>query len=220
MLLQAHFPGQTVSSHIPGKANDEAERSGLRVPPSEPCSDMGIRHRAMLQPTELHGLSTAAAATLRAFDADFASQERGGVRDGNDRTADSRANHFAQRLTSRGISRNDVIHLLRDPAQTAKLIGAFAWCIKQGHGLQQTQCPCAATIAGHVKAAALWLETEFRQTIHTCCLTASGASLGLQPLLSDLIASQRTWSKPQKKKEPFTFAIRTPPPRRVAGSQV
>jgi hypothetical protein len=34
-----------------------------------------------------------------------------------------------------------------------------------------------------------------------------GASLGLHPLLSDLIATTRTWSKPQKKKEPFTFAL-------------
>jgi hypothetical protein len=99
------------------------------------------------------------------------------------------------------------MHLLSDPAQTVKLIGAFAWHVKQGNGLQRTQHPCAATIAGYIKAAALWLETEFRQTIQTSCLTASGASLGLHPLLRDLIASQRTWSKPQKKKEPFTFAI-------------
>jgi hypothetical protein len=44
---------------------------------------------------------------------------------------------------------------LSDPAQTVKLIGAFAWHIKQGNGLQRTQYPCAATIAGYIKAAAL-----------------------------------------------------------------
>jgi hypothetical protein len=70
-----------------------------------------------------------------------------------------------------------------------------------------TVSPSAATVAGYIKSAALWLETEFAQTIQTYSLTSTGASLGLHPLLSDLIASQRTWSKPQKKKEPFTFAI-------------
>jgi hypothetical protein len=51
------------------------------------------------------------------------------------------------------------------------------------------------------------LENDFRSVVKSYSLTASGASLGLHPLLSDLIATTRTWSKPQKKKEPFTFAL-------------
>ena len=161
----------------------------------------------MLPPTALHGLSTAATTTLHNFATAFSQQERGGVRDGNDRTTDSRAHHFVRWLTQKGITSADVTTLLADPAQAVKLIAAFAWDIKQGHGLKSTIHPSSATVSGYIKAAALWLETEFRQTIPTYCLTASGASLGLHPLLRDLIASQRTWSKPQKKKEPFTFAI-------------
>jgi hypothetical protein len=144
----------------------------------------------MLQPATLHGLSTTAAATLCAFDSAFASQEeRGGVRDRNDKTADSRANHFAQWLTSNGISCNDIVRLLSDTAQTVKFISAFAWDIKQGQGLQKTKCPCAGTVAGCIKAAALWLETKFQRTVQTHCLTLSSASLGLHPLLSNLVAS-------------------------------
>jgi hypothetical protein len=56
------------------------------LPPSEPSPDLGIRYRAMLPPTELHGLSSATSATLRHFDTAFVTQERGGVRDGNDKT--------------------------------------------------------------------------------------------------------------------------------------
>jgi hypothetical protein len=144
---------------------------------------------------------------LHAFDTAFAQQQRGSVRDGNDRTTDSRAGHFVQWLDHEGITSSDIATLLTDSAQTVKLIGAFAWSIKQGHGLQSTKNPGAATVAGYIKAAALWLETTYRQTIKTYSLTSSGTSTGLHPLLSDLIATQRAWCKPQKKKEPFTFAI-------------
>jgi hypothetical protein len=161
----------------------------------------------MLQPTELQGLSAAAASTLRAFSTAFAAQELGGVRNANDRTTESRAHHFVRWLTNCSITTSDLTTLLSDPAQTVKLVGAFAWDIKQGHGLKNTASPGPGTIAGYIKAATLWLQTEFRQTIQTYCLTSSGASLGLHPLLRDLIASQSTWSKPQKKKEPFTFAL-------------
>jgi hypothetical protein len=168
---------------------------------------VGIRYRAMLQPTELHGLSSAAAATLGDFESAFAAQPRGGVRDANDSTTSSRADHFVRWLDARGITNDDIIHLLRHTSQVVKLIAAFAWDIKQGHGLVKTTNPGPGTVAGYIKAAALWLETEFQQTIQTYSLTSTGASIGLHPLLSDLISSQRTWSKPQKKKEPFTFAI-------------
>jgi hypothetical protein len=97
--------------------------------------------------------------------------------------------------------------LLSDSAQTTKLLGAFAWDIKQGQGIKSTKHPGPGTVAGYIKSAALWLQTEFRNTASTHCITLSGGSTGLHPLLSDLIASQRTWSKPQQKKEPFTFAI-------------
>jgi hypothetical protein len=161
----------------------------------------------MLQPTQMHGLSSAATATLCNFESAFASQSRGGVRDANDRTTESRANHFVRWLNTSGITRDDVTVLLKNNAQVVKLIAAFAWDIKQGHGLVNTISPGSATIAGYIKAAALWLETEFAQTIQTYSLTSTGASIGLHPLLTDLITSQRTWSKPQKKKEPFTYAI-------------
>jgi hypothetical protein len=141
------------------------------------------------------------------FDTAFATQERGGVRDGNDKTTQSRADHFVRWLDGRGITRDDLITLLTDAAQTTKLIGAFVWDIKQGHGLKQTKHPGPGTIAGCIKSAALWLQTEFRFTLSTPCLNLSGGSTGLHPLLSDLIASQRTCSKPQQKKEPFTFAL-------------
>jgi hypothetical protein len=155
----------------------------------------------------MHGLSSAAITTLHDFDTAFAQQQRGGVRDGNDNTTDSRARHFVQWLHKEGITRTDIETLLTDSAQTVKLIGAFAWSVKAGHGLRSTKHPGAGTVAGYIKAAALWLETTFRQAISTYSLTASGTSTGLHPLLSDLIATQRTWCKPQKKKEPFTFAI-------------
>jgi hypothetical protein len=161
----------------------------------------------MLPTTALHGLSSAASTALRDFDSAFASQERGGVRDSNDRTTQSRADHFVRWLTERGITHSDITNLLSDSAQTVKLIGAFAWDVKQGHGIKHTMHPSAGTVAGYIKSAALWLQTEFRQDIQTYCLTSSGASLGLHPLLRDLIASQSTWSKPQTKKEPFTFAM-------------
>jgi hypothetical protein len=105
------------------------------------------------------------------------------------------------------VSRADIAILLTDSAQTVKLIGAFAWHIKLGHGINNTKHPGAGTVAGCIKSAALWLETSFCQTIKTCSLTFSGTSTGLHPLLADLIATQRNWSKPQKKKEPFTCAI-------------
>jgi hypothetical protein len=143
----------------------------------------------MLQPTALHGLLSAAVSTLHAFDTAFAQQQRGGVRDGNDRTTDSRARHFVQWLDQEGITSPDIATLLTDSAQTVKLIGAFAWSIKQGYGLQNTKNPDAGTVAGYIKAAALWLETEYRQTIKTYSLTSSGTKTGLHPLLSDLIAT-------------------------------
>jgi hypothetical protein len=99
------------------------------------------------------------------------------------------------------------VTLLSNDAQTVKLIGAFAWDIKQGHGIKSTSHPSSGTVAGYIKAASLWLQTEFGQVVQTYCLTSSGASIGLHPLLRDLIASQTAWSKPQKKKEPFTFPI-------------
>jgi hypothetical protein len=97
--------------------------------------------------------------------------------------------------------------VLTDSAKTVQLIGAFAWSVKQGHGLQSTKNPAAGTVAGYIKSAALWLQTTYRQDIKTYSLTSSGTATGLHPLLSDLIATQRAWCKPQKKKEPFTFAI-------------
>jgi hypothetical protein len=62
-------------------------------------------------------------------------------------------------------------------------------------------------VAGYIKAAALWLETEHRQNITTYSLTSSGTKSNWHLLLSDLIATQHAWCKPQKKKEPFNFAI-------------
>jgi hypothetical protein len=149
----------------------------------------------MLPPTALHGLSAVATTTLRDFDAAFAAQERGGVRDGNDRTTQSRADHFVRWLTSQGISRSDLVTLLGNDAQTVKLIGAFAWDIKQDLGIKSTSHPSSGTAVGYIKAASLWLQTEFGQVVQTYCLTSSGASIGLYPLLRDLIASQTAWSR-------------------------
>jgi hypothetical protein len=89
---------------------------------------------------ELYGLSTAATAALRNFDTDFASQERGGVHNANDRTTDSRANHFVQWLDQRwfdqrGITSSDLVTLLSNNTQVVKLITAFGWDVKQGNGI-------------------------------------------------------------------------------------
>jgi hypothetical protein len=193
-------------SQLPYSRKGE-QRSGLCLMTSELSPHLGIRYAAMLQPTALHGLSSATVSTLHAFDTAFAQQQQGGVRDGNDQTTDSRARHFLQWLDQEGITSPDIATLPTDSAQTVKLIGAFAWSIKQGHRLQNTKNPGAGTVAGYINAAALWLETEHRQTIKTYSLTSSGTKTGSHPLLSDLIATQRAWCKPQKKKEPFTSAI-------------
>ena len=66
-----------------------------------------------------------------------------------------------QWLDSEGASRADTATLLTDSAQTVKLIGAFAWHIKLGQGINNTKHPGAGTVAGCIKSAALWLKTSF-----------------------------------------------------------
>jgi hypothetical protein len=93
----------------------------------------------MLPPTALHGLSAAATTTLRDFDAAFAAQERGGVRDGNDRTTQSRADHFVRWLDDRNITGHH--HLAGD---SPKRPGDIK------RGIKSTRYP-AGTVAGYIK---------------------------------------------------------------------
>ena len=125
--------------------------------PSQLCPDLGIRYRAMLPPTVLQGLSTAAATTLHNFETAFSRQEQGGVRNGNDRTTDSRARHFVRWLAQQGITSPDIITLIDDNTQAVKIIAAFAWDIKQGYdsapplSLDISKLPPCGSIPNFVK---------------------------------------------------------------------
>jgi hypothetical protein len=83
----------------------------------------------------------------------------------------------------------------------------LCWVHQSSHGLQKTKNPGAGTVAGYIKAAALWLETEFCQTINTCSLTSPGTSTVLHPPLSNLIATQQTCGNRRKRRNPSLLPI-------------
>jgi hypothetical protein len=82
---QLLHPGK--GAHIPGKENDKADCVSSRPVSHATCCESVMR--AMLQPVELHGLLSTAVTPSHAYDTAFATQQQGGVRNGNDNTADS-----------------------------------------------------------------------------------------------------------------------------------
>jgi hypothetical protein len=159
----------------------------------------------MLPAPNLSNLPAAARAIVHTSRLEFMSTNRGHVRQSNDSTADSRLRFFALWLESLDFTQQLVSSL--DSKHVIDVLGAYVYAVCHGHNLKRTLIT-GQTLRNYTKSAAdcLTLLTG-RPCTYYDSATLSMKRVALHPYLHEQISQRAAWTKPQPRKEPFTYLM-------------
>ena len=131
--------------------------------------------------------------------------DRGSIRAGNDRTFDSRADHFERWLQRNQYS---VELFARLPQSEAiAVVGTYVRQVNLGDSIKSTKNMSEKTLIGYMKSAAATYLKASRKTLSLYVPSPTGGNDVLHPYLSDVIHQRTAWKKPREKREPFTMEM-------------
>jgi hypothetical protein len=152
---------------------------------------VGTRYVAARPADDVSHLPPAARLTIHTSVADFLTQDRGHIRQGNDGTADARFVFFARWLDRMQFTQQSAAALT--DGQTIKLLGAYLHHLGHGVTLQQSSTIVNQTLRGYIGAAA----NVFTVLTKRRCLAYDPATLHQrQPSFHPFLKEQLTQQKP------------------------
>jgi len=164
---------------------------------------VGLRYQSALPTQDLSGLpSPLRASIIDSYD-HFCSKDRGGIRAGNDKTIDSRADDFVNWLRRKGVK----FELLAgySSGQQIALAGAYIREVNLGlAGCQNKSNVAEKTLNGYLKSISTWWRQYTGQHMPLYQQLPNKKEPQLDPFLEDIIAQRRAWKEPKQKREPFT----------------
>lgn len=195
------YPSQ---DHRQAPVRVEEYRCRRSIPP-ERLPNVGLRYESGIPTRDLSGLSSKLQATIDDCYRDYIGKDRGSVRAANDRTLDSRADHFVDWLRGQEVDFQSLSRI--EENQVIAIIGSYARQVNLGYGLTGKQNLVEGTLVGYMNAAASWWTKATGKPINICMPLHSGKKAKLVPFLADIVTQRTAWKKPRQKREPYTYEM-------------
>jgi hypothetical protein len=168
---------------------------------------VGCHYGDMPQPHELEGMPAAARALVLADSSVFIGTDRGMVRNGNDKSMDTRVAHFRDWLISAPGYQYVCCAQSITPKQAIRLIGSYLDHLAKTPYNNKGALRKSDTLSKYVSAAAFFLE---RTMLTPFMLTRlHGGKSVVDPVIAQRIAHYKKWDTKKPKREPYTLAMFT-----------
>ena len=164
---------------------------------------MGLCYQAFEpHPSELQTLPGPAQALIASSQRDHRERDRGNTRAHNDRTVDSRGQHFRRWLVERaGFTDKSQLRSITQTQAISLLSAYLHHVIVHNYTIHPGDTLMAKTLRGYVHAAFLYLNS---QSVHALNMHNPHCPDQLHPSINDPIAHRSKWQRPKEKREPYT----------------
>ena len=164
---------------------------------------MGIRYRAGFPDiTELSNLPDSARSAILDCQNYQIGRDRGRTRERNDKTVDTRANHFAQWLSEHSLD-NRNIYSVTQTAATALIAAYIHDCANNGYTIKPGDLLNDETLSRYTAAAVYWFQAHV-PSLKDLNIGDPSRLTSLHPSIRDTITTCRRWQQPKPKRLPYT----------------